>query len=366
MKKLGFTKRIIAGALMLTMACGSLAGCGNKKEESPAEAFDGVASETKAMVIGEYDVYLDELLVYAFQNLYLRGETVDGYSDQIDDAVKEEVLSSIRECKILYDVALYNEYSLDDADMVTVDQTSSNFINTFGEELLEEYGVSAEVVKQVFAEQALVAKFETEIKNDMGQTITDDLMEDYKDFSFHSIYYMVFPTVAQDENGEPIVDENGAYTELTASEKDVAKANAEAAIEEMRGGADYLEIAEKYGITNSCTQSQGYIGAYSDDINTALTDLKTDECTDIIDSSLGYVVIYMISADDQTIKENYVYYLAGDYTEGEYETLRLNWLNTIEIHPDGDMEGTVWADYPLVNIVDEIEQKREAAQSQAQ
>ena len=257
MKKLGFTKRIVAGMLMVAMAVTSLTGC-NKKDDA-GSSYDGVPSETKALVVGEYDVYLDELLVYAFQNLYLRGTSADNWNDGVDSSVKNEILSSVRECKIIYDVATKNGYTLDEADMVTVDTTSNNFINAFGEDILEDYGVSKEVVKTVFEEQALVSKFETEIKNDMGKNITADLTEDYKDFNFNTIYYMVFPTVEKDENDEPMVDDTGAYVYLSETEKAAVKADAEAALEELRGGAAYADVAEKYGITNYCTETSGYL-----------------------------------------------------------------------------------------------------------
>lgn len=360
MTKLKITKRIVAGMLMLSMTCVSLTGCEDKtkkEDTTPAEAFEGVPSDTKVMVIGEYDVYLDELLVYAFQNLYLRGSSVENWSDEADISAKKEVLSSIRETKILYDVATKNDCTLDESDMEVVETTSDNFINTFGTDLLDEYGISDEVVKSVFAEQAMVSKFETEIKNDMGKKINADVMEGFVDYSFNTIYYMVFPTIAQDDAGDPMVNEDGSYVELSDEEKEAAKADAEAAIEELRGGADYLETAEKYGITDFCTETSGYIGSYSDELNEALEGMKNGECTDIMEGTMGYIVVYMISADDETLKENYVYYLAKDYTDDEFDTLRNNWLATIEIDPEGDMEGTVWEDYPLINIVDEFDKK---------
>lgn len=360
MTKLKITRRIVAGMLMLSVACASLTGCDNeskKEDTTPAETFEGVPADTKVMVIGEYDVYLDELLVYAFQNLYLRGSSVESWSDEADISAKKEILSSIRETKILYDVATKNDCTLDESDMEVVETTSNNFINTFGTDMLDEYGISEEVVKTVFAEQAVVSKFETEIKNDMGKTINDDFMEGYVDYSFNSIYYMVFPTIAQDDAGDPMLNEDGSYVELSDEERNAARADAEAAIEELRGGADYLETAEKYGITDFCTETSGYIGSYSDELNEALKDMKNGECTDIMEGTLGYIVVYMISADDETLKEQYVYYLAKDYTDDQYDILRNNWLATIEIDAEGDMEGTVWEDYPLINIVDEFEKK---------
>ena len=75
-----------------------------------------------------------------------------------------------------------------------------------------------------------------------------------------------------------------------------------------------------------------------------------------MESGLGYIIIVMVSADDETLKENYINMVARDYTDNEFQVLRNNWLATIPVDSEKDMEGTVWKDYPLVDIVEEIEQ----------
>ncbi|MBE5944304.1 MAG: hypothetical protein E7258_05235 [Lachnospiraceae bacterium] len=354
MKKTKLYKRLLTGAMLFAMTVFSLAGCKTTDSSDGAVNYEN-SSETKALVVGDRDVFLDEVFVYTFQNIYLRGTPSTDWTENHSISVKQEVISSIRETKILHKVAVDNGYTLDESDYETVDLTSSNYEATFGEELLKKYGITHETIYMVFEEQALVSKFETEIKNDMGRKITADLTEQYKDFQFNTLYYMMFPTVEKDENDEPKLDENGNVIPLPEADKLAIKEQAEAAVEEIRGGADYLEVAEKYGITSYCSETSGYMGSYSDEINTALKDLGDGDCTDIMEGELGYTVIYVITADDESLKTNYVNMLAGEATDGEYEILRNNWLATVEIDAKGDMEGTVWDDVVILDIVKDFE-----------
>ena len=359
MKKYNICKKVVVCLLLTSLSLLSLTACGNKTGNESTDTYSNEgyenSSNIKVMVVGEEDVYMDEALVYVFQNLYLRGDSSEGWTDNHSIAVKNEVLSSIRESKILYKVAKDNDFSLDDSDYETVNTTSANFENTFGQELLDKYGISHETVYRVFEEQALVLKFETYFKNDMGKKINDDLDEQYKDFRFNSIYYMQFPTVEKNENDEPKVDENGKYVTLNDEEKAKVKEQAESALEELRAGGVYTEVAEKYGITQYCTETYGYIGGYSDELNKALDKLNDGECTDIMEGELGYSIVYVITADDATLKKNYVYMLAKEATESQYEILRNNWLSTVEIDPEADMEGTAWDDLQIKPIIQDME-----------
>lgn len=357
MKKLNLTKRLVAGVMLIALAVTSLTGCdktGDSATNTDAVGMEN-SSETKIMVVGERDVYLDEALVYTFQNIYLRGTASADWTENHSIAVKQEVISSIREAKILYKVACDNGYTLDESDYETVDVTSSNFEKTFGQELLDKYGITHDTIYMVFEEQALVSKFETEIKNDMGQSINDDLTAAYADYQFNTLYYMMFPTIEKDDADQPKLDENGNYIPLSDEDKAAVLEQAEAALEELRGGADYLEVADKYGITNYCSETSGYIGSYSDELNEALKDLGDGECTDIMEGEMGYSIVYVVVADDETLKTSYVYMLASEATDSEYEVLRNNWLATVPVDAEGDMEGTAWEDLDVKSIVVDFE-----------
>lgn len=348
-------KKIVTGALATAMTFGILTGCGDSSGFNINYTVEE-ASTTKVLVIGDYDIYMNEIMVYTLQALCVDGYSSDDFDEDLEEEEKERILSLLRENKIIYDVAIHNDAELDEDDLETVQESVDNFFARFNEEFVNAYGLTEDIVYEVFCEQALVSKFENDMKNQMGQDINDDLDEAYADYNFHSLYYFVFPTVEVDENDEPATDDDGNYISLTDEEKEKVYAQAEEALEKLRDGADYEEIAEEYGVSDYSTKRSGYVGGYEDDdYNDAIDSLDNGECTDIIETSVGYTISYMISANDEDIKELYVYSLASDYLDSEFETLETSWLSSIPVDTENDLEGTVWEDVVLKDIVLDLE-----------
>ena len=94
----------------------------------------------------------------------------------------------------------------------------------------------------------------------------------------------------------------------------------------------------------------GYVGAYSEEMNEALDKLQAGECTEIIDSDLGYVIIAVLSDHDSDLQESYVYSVANDYLNDQYESLRNDWLASIPVDVENDMEGDAWEKYSMKDL----------------
>ncbi len=350
---------LMAGALML----GSLAGCGSSGTGSNTNYSAEEASTLLVMNIGDYEIYMDEMMIYVLQMIYVDGYTSDALAEDQEDA-KEEALSLIRENKIIYDVACHNDVELDDNSISVVETSVESFMERFAD-IVDDYGITEDVVRQVMTEQATVSKFENDIQNEMGQTINDDIAAGMENYSFHSAYYMVFPTVEVNDDNEPMTDDDGEYVYLSDEDKADVLANVIEAVTRLRSGEDYEAIAEEYGITDYCSERTGYVGYSEDDgifgcytdstYNEALYGLSAGDCSDIIETSVGYTVTYMITADDEDLKANYIYSIASDYLDDEFETLTTTWLSTIEVDTEGDMNGSVWENFDLSTVAKSLE-----------
>ena len=99
----------------------------------------------------------------------------------------------------------------------------------------------------------------------------------------------------------------------------------------------------------------GYVGSYTETINAAIESLETGDCTGVLEEELGYAVIYMKTAHDEELMKSYAYALASDTVDEQFQSLENQWLQTIEVDPENDMEGTVWADYSLEGIASRLE-----------
>lgn len=352
-------KQVVASVLALSMAAASLTGCSNglsssKKESSNVGTMtQEEASTTKVMVIGDYDIYMDELLVYAIQAMVTNNGTLASVKAN-PDTYKEQTLSLIRTTKILYDVTQHNDVTLDDSDMETTNNTIDNFLKSMPDGLLEKYGISEDVVRKVFTEQTYVSKFENDIKNDMGKTIQDDVEEKVKDYNFMVFDYILFPTVETTEDDTPATNTDGSYKYVDDAAKQKAKENAEALLKELEAGGDAETLATKYGVSNYYFERTGYVGSFTDSINKAVENMKAGDCSGVLEEKLGYAVIHMKSDHDEELLKNYAYAVASDTVDDQFDKLEEQWLSTIEVDTEKDMEGTVWADYDLSGLAQSL------------
>lgn len=352
-------KQVVASVLALSMAAASLTGCSNglsssKKESSNVGTMtQEEASTTKVMVIGDYDIYMDELLVYAIQAMVTNNGTLASVKAN-PDTYKEQTLSLIRTTKILYDVTQHNDVMLDDSDMETTNNTINNFLKSMPDGLLEKYGISEDVVRKVFTEQTYVSKFENDIKNDMGKTIQDDVEEKVKDYNFMVFDYILFPTVETTEDDTPATNTDGSYKYVDDAAKQKAKENAEALLKELEAGGDAETLATKYGVSNYYFERTGYVGSFTDSINKAVENMKAGDCSGVLEEKLGYAVIHMKSDHDEELLKNYAYAVASDTVDDQFDKLEEQWLSTIEVDTEKDMEGTVWADYDLSGLAQSL------------
>ena len=352
-------KQVAASVLALSMAAASLTGCSNglsssKKESSNVGTMtQEEASTTKVMVIGDYDIYMDELLVYAIQAMVTNNGTLASVKAN-PDTYKEQTLSLIRTTKILYDVTQHNDVTLNDSDMETTNNTIDNFLGSMPDGLLEKYGISEDVVRKVFTEQTYVSKFENDIKNDMGKKVQSDIEEKVKDYNFTIFDYILFPTVETTEDDVPATNTDGSYKYVSDDAKEKAKENAEALLEELKAGGDAASLAQKYGVSNYYFERTGYVGSFTDSVNKAVENLKAGECSGVLEEELGYAVIHMQTDHDEDLLKNYAYAVASDTVDSQFEKLETQWLSSIEVDPEKDMEGTVWVDYDLSGLAQSL------------
>lgn len=354
-------RRMISLVLCLALLMLTITGCEKGKNTDSSDALDKEggytreeASQTKVMKVGDYDVTLDEALVYTLQYVYMQSVTSDSMTDQQISDLKNAVLNNIRQVKLIYDVASHNDYTLSEADMTTVSQAVANCKNMFTQELMEKYGISDETLERVFTEQYTVEQFSSYIKSDMKEKILADLDEAYKDYQFVSLTFIRFPTVEIEEEA-PKKDEDGNYIYVSDDEKQKMKEQAEAALKDLENGMDYNQVMDNYGVKAYSYDNTGYLGGYSDELNKQLENMQVGDYTEIMDDDLGYCIVIMTNMDDGTTKTAYVDMQAEEVLKQEFETLQNKWLSTVEIDTENDLYDTVWVDFDIKLLTKDME-----------
>ena len=145
-----------------------------------------------------------------------------------------------------------------------------------------------------------------------------------------------------------------SYKYVDDAAKQKAKENAEALLKELEAGGDAETLATKYGVSNYYFERTGYVGSFTDSINKAVENMKAGDCFGVLEEKLGYAVIHMKSDHDEELLKNYAYAVASDTVDDQFDKLEEQWLSTIEVDTEKDMEGTVWADYDLSGLAQSL------------
>ena len=66
-------------------------------------------------------------------------------------------------------------------------------------------------------------------------------------------------------------------------------------------------------------------------------------------------MLYLLTDHDQDLLDCDAYAVASDVVDDQFESLEQQWLSTIEVDTEKDMEGTVWADYDIYYLDADIE-----------
>lgn len=348
------SKRILSAILGLTMVVG-LSGCGANDNKTNVSGGYKNSSTTKAMVVGDYDINMDEMIMYSMQTAYMSDTKSESLTDVSVNTNKKTVLSLIRTNKIIYNVAVQNGCTLEDKDIDYVNNYIDGFKSRFPAEFLDEYGIGDDIITKVFTEQAMVSKYENDIKNDIGTNVQAGLEEELKDTKFHTLYYMLFPTV-EIEDGNPTMDDNNNYIYVSDDEKEKVLERANEATERIKNGESYEDIAKEYEVTEYSGERAGYADAYTDkDVAKAISELKDGECMEPYEDTLGYAVVVMIDSDNPELKESYISNYTSNSVSTQFDELEQKWLGTIKVDEAADMEGTVWADFDYKTMVEDLE-----------
>ncbi len=360
MRRINIMKKITLTLCIAAMCMGLLSGCNNENNQATEISEENTnVTDTiseKMLTVGTHDVNRNEVMVYCLLQL-LNGTML--YEDFLADeaATRQAILDEIRLNKVLYDVALGQGMEFSDSDKDMRDKLMASFKSYIPQDIFDEYEITDELITSVFNETCYVDKLENDTRNEIGKKLTADYTEQFKNENFQSLYYIVFPTIESDEEGQPKVDDNGQYIELDDNAKKEMLAQAREAADAINAGQDAKEIAKQYNVDVYSTEQSGMVGAYSEELNDVLGSLDEGRCTDVYESGVGYYVIAVIKNNDQDLVESYAYSLALDAVDAEYDKQKALWLSSVATLTDADFEGNSWAEFDLVKMATELNQR---------
>ena len=273
----------VAAALMLT-----LSGC------SPSELLDRRIVFTTGFDDGvvfrieDMSCSLTEALVYLVNTQKGYEETFgsdiwDKETDAgtVEDRLKESVLAKIAQIKVMNLLALENEIELSQEENGLAAQAAQEYYESLTDADKEAMNnVTLEDITQIMAEQALANKLYDYIIRDINPEISDDEARTI------TVEQILIKTYTLDQSGERV-----AYSDR---EKNAAYNRAREILKKIWADESFEELMAQYNEADEGIISFGK-GGMESVYETAAFNLGTDEVSEIVETSEGYVIIKCIS-----------------------------------------------------------------------
>jgi len=314
-------------------------------------------SETKAFQVGEEMVYMDEVYFCILQNVVnlgigldeLEGTAKDGRS--ADEYYKQEIMDRMMDYKVEAFVAEKQGLSLSKEEEQEVKKDVADCMEAFDGHVFRELGITQELILDVYRERYLAHKLE--------QSVIENL--DIEEVTYVTIYMLLFPKIEMDDSGDYVREENSDEP-IMLSDKELKqrKADAQAAYEELKNGADVQEVAKKYGVQDySGEQSntpESFEEGFGEEFLKYTKTLKKDEISPVIDTASCYAVIKMITPNNEEIAEQIKGYYQSDLEEEAIEENIGKWYEEAGASTEPEWVGKAWKQVTLYDFVKYVEE----------
>ncbi len=314
--------------MMLLVACLALCatvGC-QRDLKNTVVCTEDQAKNQEALKVGEMSVKLGTYYLFLLQYVYNNGLQSSAVTDTLETQIIDSAIAEIQLEMVEYQMAQVTEgVEVSEEDLAEAETNTKNFIEGFGLDLLKCYGITEEIVRDLFTKQVYINAMTDKAIQDLAETYYEQHAEEYEDMVFQSMYYILFPSTYY-VDGKLMTDAAGNPIQLNENEMKEQLAKAEEALGKAQSGTKLEDLAKEYGIEHCSGVERNYQGAYTEALNAAVKDLKDGELTGIVETDAGYMIVRMDNANDEDYKEYLLHYMATQNAKSLLPTLQQNWM----------------------------------------
>lgn len=263
---------------VLSATC--LIGCNGKK----STIFMGRLSDTQVFRIGDNVCTLPELKVYltTAQKQYENILGVDMWERDfggvtLESYLKETILGQIAQIKTMTLLAEEYKITLDEQEEKKVAEAAKKYFSSLNQQEISYMGITEEEVATLYREYALANKVYEEITKNVDTEVSDD---EARKITVQQILF------AFDKENDD-------------SKKSAQQKKAKKVLKQVKAaGADFRDIAEKNSDDETVEYTFGK-GEKEKPLEEAAFNLETEQISNVIETSYGYVIIKCISNFDR-------------------------------------------------------------------
>lgn len=278
-------KKNIALCCILVL-CIMLTGCA---EDKRTKVFLTTGfSEDELFVMEDTACLLPELMIYLkdiqsrYESVYGEGiwsTTVDGVS--MADNIKDNALSQISQIKAMTLFAKSNNIELTEDEITLSGEAAKDFYESLSPEVIEETGITVEILENMYKEYALANKLYAALIEDINPEISDD---EARTITVQHIFIKTYTT-----------DNEGKMQDYSDSAKEIALRKAEEILKlALDGEHDFHSLVLQYSDGNLDDYSFGK-NATEPEFEEAAFNLGVDEISGIVTTKYGYHIIKCLS-----------------------------------------------------------------------
>lgn len=327
MKKM---KRIIAILMCMFSLALTMTAC----SKQTVSVSNNQTNSEVVFTLNDYDVTLEEVYIYLIQYCYMYGINTNTLTEESKQNIIDTTMTEVKLETVEYLLANVTDgIEVSDEQLAKYQTSADEFYSKYGKDLFDSYGITKAKIDEVYEHQAYIESLEKKAKEDMSNDYYNDFQEQFAGVNFYTLYYVLFPSIKYESNGVAAKDEAGNNVLLSEDELatqkercqellDKAKANQEAG--DLSGGLEAL--ASEYGVDRTSDIMNGYDGAYSDELNALIKNLKVNEISDVVETEAGYMIVRMDNNDD-SVKESILHFNATQKAEDNYANMQNNWVS---------------------------------------
>ncbi|MGN0437345.1 MAG: peptidylprolyl isomerase [Lachnospiraceae bacterium] len=304
--------------------------------------------------VGNQNVYLDEVNLYCLENVAQLGITVEQLDTVVaedgtaaPDYYKQEIFDLILDNKVTYMKAIDEGITLTKQEKESINSDAVAYIGSLNGSVTKQFGITMDTVKRSYEERYIVKKY--------GDKLFSEITVEEQRYA--TLYLLLFPKVQIDENGNYVTDTDGE-TPILLSEDEIKKAkeDADAALIELKNGADIAEVAKKYGVDLVSGQESNLVGSFSDPFEPYAQTLKNGELSPVLDIKSCYAIVQMMSENNEEIAQQITNYYLEDTKQEKMKESLATWYQEYEIEKDDVITGSAWDKLSLYDFSQYVEE----------
>ena len=309
-------------------------------------------SDKLVFTVGEEKVYLDEVNFCILQNMVNLRITADALNNTTAqdgtgaaEYYKQEILDLITDYKVEAMVAEKRGMLLSKEEESSVRNDAVQFMGSVNAGVLNELGITQYMVIRVCRERYLAKKLE--------DTVTENMEKESQKFC--TMYMMLFPKVEMEENGDYKRQEDGE-TPIMLSEKEIekSKANAEAAYQELKDGAEVEKVAEKYGVTAFSGEESNLTESFGEPFSQYAESLKEGEYSPVLETPSCYAILKMITENNEELAEQILSHYNEDAAKDKVKEERKKWYREAGVE-EPQLNDSIWRNVSLYDFTQYVE-----------